>query len=205
MNRRGLSLLEMLLAIGITSIIGAAIASMMAASTNSLSAKDDGRQLAIRLATTQVRLGAYIAPSLCLLDKGNDYLTLWTEDSRESDTVHASEIRWIRFDETTNMLNVLFVDFPDEWSQSAIDTADIECNSATNYESLLTGLQNDTLIESISLVDAMASCSFWTNDSDPLSATRICIRFSFESFFGETNDALVDETIRIHSPPAEQQ
>jgi len=44
MNRRGLSLLEMLLAIGITSIIGAAIASMMAASTNGLASKNDGRQ-----------------------------------------------------------------------------------------------------------------------------------------------------------------
>jgi|TARA_B100000959_G_C14953463_1_gene612780 hypothetical protein len=205
MNRRGLSLLEMFLAIGITSIIGAAIASMMAASTNSLSAKDDGRQSAIRLATTQIRLGAYIAPSLCILDKGNSHLTLWTDDTRESETVHASEIRWVRYDESTNLLNVLFVNFPDEWSQSMIDAADIECTSATNYESLLTGLQNDKLIDSISLVDAMASCSFWINNSNPLSATRICIRFSFDSSFGETNDSLVDETIRIHRPPSEQQ
>ena len=62
MNRRGLSLLEMTIAIGITAIIGVAIAAMMAAASNSLSSKDDGRQSAIRLATTQVRLAAYIAP-----------------------------------------------------------------------------------------------------------------------------------------------
>ena len=154
---------------------------------------------------TQIRLGAYIAPSLCILDKGNSHLTLWTDDTRESETVHASEIRWVRYDESTNLLNVLFVNFPDEWSQSMIDAADIECTSATNYESLLTGLQNDKLIDSISLVDAMASCSFWINNSNPLSATRICIRFSFDSSFGETNDSLVDETIRIHRPPSEQQ
>jgi hypothetical protein len=205
MTHRGLSFLEMLLAIAITSVIGAAIASMMAAANTGLSSKDDGRRSAIRLALTQVRLGAYIAPSLCILDKGNSYVTLWTEDSRESDTVHASEIRWIQFDNTTKLLSVQFVDFPNEWSQSMIDAADVECSAMTNYESLLFGLQSDDLIESISLVDGMESCSFWMNESDPLAAKRVCVRFSFTSSFGATSDSIVDETIRMHHIPSEQE
>ena len=40
MNRRGLTLLEMILAIGITATIGAAIASMMAAVSNGLTSRD---------------------------------------------------------------------------------------------------------------------------------------------------------------------
>lgn len=205
MNRRGLSLLEMVLAIGITSIIGIAIASMMAASSNSLRSKDDGRQSAIRLAVTQVRLGAYIAPSLCIVDKSNQHLTLWLEDSRESNTIHASELRWISFDEDQQMLLVEFVDFPDEWTQAMIDSADVECTTLTNYESLLSGLHADDLIESLPLVDGMYSCNFWINDIDPLSATRVSIRFAFASELGITNDAIIDETIRIHQPPPEQQ
>ena len=205
MNRRGLSLLEMLLAISITSVIGAAIASMMAAATTSLTSKNDGRQSAIRLATTQVRLGAYIAPSLCILDKGNSFLTLWNEDSSESDTVHSSEIRWIRFDSDDKTLHVQFVNFPEDWSQSMIDAADVECNSLTNYETLFDGLQSDNLIASISLVDAMESCAFWIDTAEPTEATRVCIRFSFTSLFGETNDAMIDESIRIHHLPSEQQ
>jgi prepilin-type N-terminal cleavage/methylation domain-containing protein len=205
MNRRGLSLIEMLLAISITSVIGAAIASMMAAATTSLTSKSDGRQSAIRLATTQVRLGAYIAPSLCILDKGNSTLTLWTEDSRESDTVHASEIRWIRFDSEEKTLNVQFVDFPEEWSETMIDAADVECNSLTNYEALFNGLQSDNLITSIALVDAMETCVFWINTTEPIESTRVCIRFSFTSSFGETNDAMIDESIRMHHSPSEQQ
>jgi hypothetical protein len=203
MNRRGLSLLELILTIGITSVVGAAVASMMAAATNSLTTKDDGRQTAILLATTQVRLGAYIAPARCILDKSNTYLTIWTDDSRESNTVHSSEIRWIRFDPTSNLLSVFFVDFPEEWSQSMIDAADVECNESTDYESLLLGFQSDDLVDSIPLVDAMASCTFWTNDSNPLDATRVCVRFSFSSSSGETSDSLVDETIRVHISPSE--
>jgi len=203
MIRRGLSLLEMTLAIGITAVIGVAIASTMAASANSLSSKDDGRQSAIRLATTQVRLSAYIAPSRCLLDKSNTQITLWLEDSNKSKTIHASEIRWIGFDELANVLTVKFVDFPEEWLPSMIDNADIECNSLTNYSLLLSSFESNGFIDSISLVDAIQTCQFWIDTDNPIDATQISTRFSLQSSFGITKDSIIDETIRLHQPPAE--
>ncbi len=205
MIRRGLTLLEMTLAIGITSVIGAAIASMMAAATNSIASKDDGRQSAIRLATTQVRLGAYIAPSRCILDKRTTQLTLWFDDSTESQTVHATEIRWIQFDEASRQLSVKFVDFPEEWSQSMIDAENIECNSLTDFELLLETFETNSLITSIPLVDSIHSCSFWINNFIPTDATQISVRFSLVSSLGITNDSIIDETIRIHRSPSEQQ
>ena len=205
MIRRGLTLLEMTLAIGITGVIGAAIASMMAAASNSLTSKDDGRQSAIRLATTQVRLGAYIAPSRCLLAKNNSSFTLWFDDSVESKTVHASEIRWIQFDEVAKELSVMFVQFPEDWSQESIDEANTECNNLTDYSILLDTFQANNLIESIPLVDSMQTCKFWIETINPLEAKRISIRFSLESSIGQTSDAYIDETIRLHQSPSEQQ
>ena len=205
MIRRGLTLLEMTLAIGITGVIGAAIASMMAAASNSLTSKDDGRQSAIRLATTQVRLGAYIAPSLCLLAKDNSSFTLWFDDGIESKTVHASEIRWIQFNEVAKELSVMFVQFPEDWSQGSIDEANIECNELTDYSILLDTFQANSLIESIPLVDSMQTCQFWIETNNPIEAKRISIRFTLESSIGQTSDAYIDETIRLHQSPSEQQ
>jgi|TARA_B110000196_G_scaffold42054_1_gene32324 type II secretory pathway pseudopilin PulG len=205
MNRRGLSLIEMIIAIGITAVIGAAIASMMAAATNSLTSKDDGRQSAIRLATTQVRLGAYIAPSRCIVDKSNTHVTLWLEDSNESKTIHATELRWIEFDNDNAFIVVKFVDFPEEWSQAMIDDYNIECISNTDYETLLSSFEAIDLVETIPLVDAINACKFWINATDPFGATRISVRFSLESTFGTTSDGVIDETILLHQPPAEQQ
>jgi len=205
MKRRGITLLEMTLAIGITSIIGIAIASMMAAATTGLTAKDDGRQSAIRLATTQVRLGAYIAPSRCLLDKSSSHITLWFDDSNEGGTVNVTEVRWIEFDEDSKELTVKFIDFPVEWSQEMIDASDIECNSFTDFEILLDSYESSDVIDTVTLVDSIHSCNFWTNDLDSLEATRISIRFSLESRDGNTHDAIIDETIRHHQEPSEQQ
>ena len=201
MNQRGLSLLETLLAISITAVIGVAISALMAAAANSLSSKDDGRSTAIRLATTNIRLGAYIAPSLCVLDKSNNHITLWFEDSRTSNTVHASEIRWITFDSGTKTLSVKFVDFPASWSQSIVDEADSECNSLTDYASVLSSFESSEYITTVPLVDSIETCNFWINQPNPVEATRVSIRFSLASVFGVTKDSMIDESIRLHVTP----
>jgi hypothetical protein len=203
MNRRGLSLLETLLAISITAVIGVAISALMAAASNSLSSRDDGRSTAIRLATMQIRLGAYIAPSLCVLDKSNDQITLWFEDSRTSKTVHASEVRWIIFDGETKTLSVKFVDFPNSWSQSMVDDADFECNSFTDYESILSTFESSQYITTVPLIESIETCNFWINQTNPIEATRVSIRFSLVSEFGVTKDSLIDESIRLHVTPIE--
>ena len=201
MNQRGLSLLETLLAISITAVIGVAISALMAAAANSLSSRDDGRSTAIRLATTNIRLGAYIAPSLCVLDKSNNHITLWFEDSRTSNTVHASEIRWITFDSGTKTLSVKFVDFPASWSQSIVDEADSECNSLTDYASVLSSFESSEYITTVPLVDSIETCNFWINQPNPVEATRVSIRFSLASVFGVTKDSMIDESIRLHVTP----
>ena len=201
MNRRGLSLLETLLAVSITAVIGVAISALMAAATNSLSSKDDGRRTAIRLATTQIRLGAYIAPSLCVLHKSSNHITLWFEDSRTSSTVHASEIRWITFDSEAKTLSVKFVDFPEYWSQSMVDEADFECNLLTDYVSVLSTFESSEYITTVPLVDSIETCNFWLNQVNPVEATRVSVRFSLTSEFGVTKDSMIDESIRLHVTP----
>lgn len=203
MNRRGISLLETLLAISITSVIGVAVSSLMAAATNSLSSRDDGRSSAIRLATTKIRLGAYIAPSLCVLDKSTDQIVLWFDDSRQSSTVHASEIRWIEFDDEDKTLTVKFVDFPDSWTQEMVDAADTECTTLTDYASLLTSFESSDFVTTVPLVDSMNSCNFWINQVIPEEATRVSVRFSLVSDFGVTKDSIIDESIRLHVTPNE--
>ena len=151
----------------------------------------------------KIRLGAYIAPSLCVLDKSNDQITLWFEDSRTSKTVHTSEVRWIIFDGETKTLSVKFVDFPNSWSQSMVDDADFECNSFTDYESILSTFESSQYITTVPLIESIETCNFWINQTNPIEATRVSIRFSLVSEFGVTKDSLIDESIRLHVIPIE--
>jgi hypothetical protein len=70
---------------------------------------------------------------------------------------------------------------------------------------LLATLESSQLINAFNLIDAMDTCAIWTDDSNHQAAIRICIRFSLQTRFGGTSDALIDESIRQHLPPQEQQ
>ena len=86
-----------------------------------------------------------------------------------------------------------------------IDTADIECNGMTDYNILLETFSSGELIETITLEDSIHACNFWVNTTNPIDATQISVRFSLKSTFGQTKDSIIDETIRLHRAPLEQQ
>ena len=205
MSHRGFTLIELILAIGITAVIGLSITTMMEAATSGITSKNDGRQSAIRIAATKFRLAAYIAPSRCVLGIEPSSITLWFDDNEVSNTVHATEIRWMQFNETINELQVKFVSFPGTWSQTQIDTANAEYSQSTDFNAVLQSFSSDGFIKVVTINDAIESCTFWANEIDPLEATQLSLRFSLNTSSGITQDALIDETIRLHQQPMEQQ
>tara|TARA_B100001750_G_C15437399_1_gene561672 strand:+ start:623 stop:1243 length:621 start_codon:yes stop_codon:yes gene_type:complete len=205
MKKHGFTLIEMMLAISITSVIGFAIVSIMVAASSGITSKDDGRQSAIRLATAKIRLTAYLAPARCILDKTSLSITLWHNDSRESQTINASEIRWITFDPTTNSLQAQFVSFPSNWSDSKKIAADIECSINSDFEVIFSDFNENGLIAAIPILDSLASCSFWVNDQEVNDAHQVSMLLSFQTELGETPHSIIDERIRLHQLPMEQQ
>jgi len=207
MNRRGFTLLETIIAIGFTAVIGAAIAAMMAAATTGLTSKDDGRTSAIHMATTKNRLASYIAPARCILENTDHTLTLWLHDGTKNNKINISEIRWIHYPTAQRMdeksLHVHFVSFPSTWSQAMIEEADTEVTLNTNFKVLRESLQRQQLIRDYDLIDSLESCVFWLNDKKPNDATLVSARYTVLSENGDFTDVLINESIRCHSLPAE--
>ena len=97
MIRRGFTFIELIIALSITSVIGLSIVTLMGAVTSGITSKEDGRQSSIRFSTLKTKMSAYISPARCVLATTQDSATLWMNDSRVSNTVHATEVRWIKF------------------------------------------------------------------------------------------------------------
>ena len=83
-TRRGFTLLETILAISITAMVGAGIATMMAVLGSDASMQYDLRSVLVRSSAAQSRLSAYIAPARCLLEADAGALVLWFDDSRRA-------------------------------------------------------------------------------------------------------------------------
>ena len=204
-TRRGMTFIETILAMSITAMVGGAITTMMAAVTDEVESHHFTRSQLIQNGLAQSRLSSYIARSHCVLDLTEDSVTLWLEDSRDSGTVHASEIRWIKLDHDTGVLESHFVCFPDTWSESSRLLSDTEFSdySHVDWASVLRSFQNRELTCNLPIAEELADLTFSGNAPLPHDITLI----ESTLHHSRTSDGMgsrTAEAIRVHRRPGEE-
>jgi hypothetical protein len=91
-RRRGLTLLELLLGISVTVIIGAAVASMLLVASAASAHQQTSRDFSVWQGVVTARLGTLLRSSGMVLASRSDYLVLWTSDADRDGEPSASEI-----------------------------------------------------------------------------------------------------------------
>jgi hypothetical protein len=197
---RGLTLMELLMAVIITAMVGAGIAGMLGAVSSGVGTRRDNREIMVRAHAAQCRLAAYLATSRCVLAKSATNVTIWLADSRQSNTVHATEIRWLRFDSAVGEFLVEYVEFPAAWTQTACELADLEYASGSNWETVRTFYGNKGLLASRALVDGVQGVAVDMDHNAAMSARHLT--FDFE-FAGENAAVVVQVSgsIQNHEAP----
>jgi len=200
--RRGFTLLETLLAISITAMVGAGIATMMTVLGSDASMQYDLRSVLVRSSAAQSRLSAYIAPARCLLVAEKGSLVLWFDDARDSNTIHASELRWITHDPDTRSVNVEFVSFPISWSQSACALADTEYGPSANWLAVRDEFDARGLLVNAPLIDDVETVDFKPDDTPPVDAHVVETELAMVTSANPIQITL-SESIRMHHPPTQ--
>jgi len=200
MRRRGLSLLELMLSIAITTMVAAAIAAMLGAVSTGVGSRRDSRTSMLLANAAQFRLGAYIAPARCVLDMGSSGLVLWEIDSRAGETVHATEVRWLLYDKANGEIGVYWVNFPDSWGQAARDLDDQQCASNEDWMALFASYHAKGYTSGQVLVDGLADLDIVADQADALDARHVMFSMQFAAQ-AEPVTVLVTGTIRSHQVP----
>lgn len=103
-SRTAFTLVELLMALTITALIGAAVAAMLSAVTYGTDSSHDLRTLVVKSETIAARLSAAVRESAQLLDAGDGYVVLWTSDLNDSGQPDLLELRRIEWDSDTDEL-----------------------------------------------------------------------------------------------------
>ncbi|MHC4947248.1 MAG: prepilin-type N-terminal cleavage/methylation domain-containing protein [Planctomycetota bacterium] len=202
MIRRGLTMLELMLALTITGLVAAAISSTLGAMTRGITTRQDNRSVLIRGNAARVRLCAYIAPARALLEVAPESVVVWCHDARESGTVHATEVRWLVFDAANGVFEVQYVDFPDGWTQAAIDVADKELAAQADWWAILDQYAANGTISSFTLVDGLDAVAVSADSAAPCAAKHVSFDLTFRT---DTGGELVrvPASLRFHAAPSD--
>lgn len=103
-RRRGLSLLELLLGISITVIIGAAIASMLLVASAASAHQQTNRDFSVWQGVVTARIGTLLRSSGMVLARRSGYLVLWMSDADRDGEPSASEVAVVLRHSGTNEL-----------------------------------------------------------------------------------------------------
>lgn len=131
--RRGLTLIELMIAVSITVVAGMALSTVMTATARTLFSTTNARSALQRAHAGYVRLRAYTDPARCLLQADERGFAIWLDDTTVNNVVNLREMRVVWFDTLNDLLVVERVKFPDEWPPELKASFDTPLNSGADF------------------------------------------------------------------------
>jgi len=101
---RGVMLVEVLLALAITGLIAAGVASLLFATAGGTKERQELRRRNVRVDVVAARIDGAVRSSNRIVGRDNRCIVLWTSDSTANGMPNLSELRRIEWDPTTKRL-----------------------------------------------------------------------------------------------------
>jgi len=203
-TRRGLSMLELIIALSVTALIGAATVGMLNAVSVGVDTRHDYRSVTIRSHHAQSRLAAYVTPGRCVLHRGNNALVLWFDDNRKNDMINISEVRWLVYDPDEGEIVVYYITYPNWMTETQKLIYDQRHRANSDWMELLETYQSHPRLGmgSTKLIDGLALAGARLDTgNDVLAARHVTFHLTFETRSGEY-ETIASAAIRNHAEPA---
>ncbi|MCE9590037.1 MAG: hypothetical protein K8S99_05890 [Planctomycetes bacterium] len=179
-RRRGLTVIELLLALTVTAMISLAIASMLFAVSYGTDSRNDMRALLLRQRLITARLNALIRSSRMVLAKGSNYIVLWTFDANQNDVPNRSEIRYVELNTTTKELWEYKTVWPGTMTTEQIVAADTEYALTSAFGTVIPALKSQSTYPGERWATGVTGWVLSVNNTDTQAATLISYRFALQ-------------------------
>lgn len=193
MKRHGFTVIELLIASVITSMVAAAVISTMQAVTGSMEQQDLATDAMARAARAEARMADHVNRARLVLAQDADEVALWlpTEpftssatNTRDYDAINANELAWYVMDASTGNLTLKYLTNRNDRTTYGL---------STNWSSLRTTLQMQQKLTSVCVIEGLAAGQFRVEDADPCSSGR----FTFD---GAMTDARGGLALQLGGP-----
>lgn len=101
---RGLSLVEVIMALAIAAMISAGVSSLLFAVANGTQDRQEVRRRNVKAEVLATRIDGAIRASAMLLGRDNRAIVFWVSDSRENQVVNLSELLRIEYDASAKQI-----------------------------------------------------------------------------------------------------
>ena len=169
---RGLTLLELLLALAGTAVIGSAVAAMLTGVAYGTSVDKDMRSLITRQMALRARVEAEVRESRMVLDAGADYMILWSSDADDDGLPSKAEIQVIEYDAVMDRVM--------RYAPAPLIT-DVGYALTDDFRTATDSYKGDSTFPGERWAEQISSLSVTLDNIDPQSARLVSLRFGMAS------------------------
>jgi len=199
---RGLTLIELVIAIAITAIIGLAMSTAMSATARGMASAGDSRSALQRAHAAYVRIRAYTSSGLALLQNDPSRgFALWLDDSVPGGRVNLSELRCIWFDASTGMLSSERLVLPQGWTEDMRENYDRTLDPSSDFLSAMAAERAAGYTVQEILVDGLTGWLLETDGPDPQLEERIRLSLDVQTTDGTDGPVLMTFGLINHTVP----
>jgi hypothetical protein len=180
-RRRGLTMIELLLASSITALVGLGVAAMMDAVTTGTATQKNVRDAQVRMKVLQGRLDAALRNTQMVLQSSTDYVILWSDDTHADSVPDLSELRMIERDSATKVVTSYVAAWPAGSTQTTVEAADTAYTTATDFRTTLNAMKGTSKLTATKWASSVGSLAFTFNDTDPQLASLVTYKLLLTS------------------------
>lgn len=200
-RRRGLTTLELLVALAITTITGLGVMTVIISVGRSIEGMNATRGAIQRASTAHHRVRSYTETALCLLASDSRGLAVWLHDDNDNNRVNVSELRVFWYDEEAGEVVVEHVEYPEEMDPIGQTKYDIVLVSADDPFVIMEAQRALGFTSSNVLADGVAALTARHPTKDPRDAPRFQIQIDFRSLGETTEEILLAVGLSQHRRP----
>lgn len=200
-TRRGLTVIELMIALAITMIIGAALAAVLTTISRVTAHDRDARTASLRAHAVQIRLQAYSETGLCAVqvNRRSDFV-LWLEDADSGGTINPTEVRIFTTTDDGDLVCERYTP-PEELTPEQLAAADAPVPAATDFFTLMEAHRAAGHTTRAVIGDGLSNPDLAFDTATPAEASRL--RYSFRQTFpsGASSNNLVALALSNHTTP----
>lgn len=200
-HHKGLTLIELMLALTVTVIIGAGLASLLTMISRVTAFDRDMRTGSLRAHAAQIRLQAYSEVGLCTVqERADGSFVMWLDDPDASRTINLLELRvfWVSPD---GVMTCERVELPEAWTPTEIDAYNIELASNTDFFAAMLAERTTGYTSAVTIVDGISLAALEFDTAAVADASRLRYRFTQSFSSGSTTESLVALPLANHLVP----
>lgn len=193
-TRRGVTLVELMLALSVLSLVGICIAMMIKGTADGTAGATDGRRHLVRMQSLEAQIAQTVRPCQCILAAGNGYLVLWLGDGQDANiatnqAVNLSELLLIEHDSANKKLKVYRTTWPAGTSVATMIANDTTYAGNSNWYSAATAAKGN-YFTGTTIANNVTSCNVTLDSANATSAMMATLWITLD-------DGVVSRTVVI--------